>query len=40
MREKIAELAGSLSEEETALVQAAIDQRLSMHGLEPVFHKH
>jgi hypothetical protein len=35
---KIFDLAGGLSAEEVEIVEAAIDQRLSMHGLEPVFH--
>ncbi|MBM3784966.1 MAG: hypothetical protein FJW30_11435 [Acidobacteria bacterium] len=37
--EKIFELAGGLGETEVDVVQAAIDQRLGMHGLEPVFAK-
>ena len=34
---KIETLAGGLSPSETELVQMALDQRLVMHGLEPVF---
>ncbi|MFN0100840.1 MAG: HEAT repeat domain-containing protein [Bryobacteraceae bacterium] len=37
---KIFDLAGGLSAEEVEIVESAIDQRLSMHGLEPVFHSH
>lgn len=40
---KIEDLAGGLSEEEAELVASALDQRLAMHGLEPVFgesHQH
>jgi hypothetical protein len=41
---KIFDLADGLSEEEIEIVESAIDQRLGMHGLEPVFaksgHKH
>jgi hypothetical protein len=35
---KIFDLAGGLSAEEVEIVESAIDQRLSMHGLDPVFH--
>lgn len=34
---KIADLAGSLDEEEKAVVETAIDTRLALHGQEPVF---
>jgi HEAT repeat protein len=37
---KIFDLAGGLSAEEVEIVESAIDQRLSMHGMEPVFHPH
>ena len=37
---KIFDLAGGLDAEEVEIVEAAIDQRLSMNGLEPVFHPH
>ncbi|MBI2685364.1 MAG: HEAT repeat domain-containing protein [Acidobacteria bacterium] len=37
---KIFDLAGGLSAEEVEIVESAIDQRLSMHGLDPVFHPH
>jgi hypothetical protein len=37
---KIFDLSGGLSAEEVEIVEAAIDQRLSMHGLDPVFHPH
>jgi len=37
---KIFDLAGGLSAEEVDIVESAIDQRLSMHGLDPVFHAH
>jgi len=37
---KIFDLAGGLSAEEVEIVEAAIDQRLSLHGMEPVFHPH
>lgn len=37
---KIFDLAGGLSAEEVEIVESAIDQRLSMHGLEAVFHPH
>lgn len=40
MYKKIFDLAGGLSAEEVEIVESAIDQRLSMHGLEPVFHPH
>jgi len=40
MYKKIFDLAGGLSAEEVELVESAIDQRLSMHGLDPVFHPH
>jgi HEAT repeat protein len=40
MYKKIFDLAGGLSAEEVEIVEAAIDQRLSMHGLDPVFHPH
>lgn len=38
MYRKIEELAEGLSEDETGLVEAALDERLMMHGLSPVFH--
>ena len=34
---KIDDLAGGLSEEEQEAVESALDQRLQMHGHEPVF---
>jgi uncharacterized protein YecA (UPF0149 family) len=34
---KIEDAAGGLSQGEMELVQVALDQRLAMHGLEPVF---
>jgi HEAT repeat protein len=34
---RIADLAGSLDEEEKAVVETAIDTRLALHGQEPVF---
>lgn len=37
---KIFDLAGGLSAAEVEIVESAIDQRLSMHGQEPVFHQH
>jgi HEAT repeat protein len=40
---KITDLAGALDEEEKAVVETAIDTRLALHGLEPVFarpHEH
>lgn len=37
---KIFDLAGGLSGEEVEIVESAIDQRLSMHGLDPVFQPH
>jgi hypothetical protein len=40
---KIKDLAGALDEEEKAVVETAIDTRLALHGLEPVFarpHEH
>ena len=37
---KIFDLAGGLSAPEVEVVESAIDQRLAMHGLEPVFHPH
>jgi hypothetical protein len=40
MYKKIFDLAGGLSAEEVEIVESAIDQRLSMHGLDPVFHPH
>lgn len=40
MYKKIFDLAGGLSAAEVEIVESAIDQRLSMHGLEPVFHPH
>jgi HEAT repeat protein len=36
---RIEHAASGLSEAETDLVESALDQRLAMHGLEPVFHK-
>ena len=35
---KIDKLADGLDDEEAGLVEAAIDQRLAIHGLQPVFH--
>lgn len=40
---KIADLAGGLDDEEKAVVETAVDTRLALHGLEPVFaepHQH
>lgn len=37
---KIFDLADGLSAEEVEIVESAIDQRLGMHGLDPVFHPH
>ena len=37
---KIFDLAGGLSAEEVEIVESAIDQRLSMDGMEPVFNPH
>ncbi|MEO7146024.1 MAG: SEC-C metal-binding domain-containing protein, partial [Bryobacteraceae bacterium] len=37
---KIEKLAEELTEDETELVETAIDQRLAMQGMEPVFHGH